>query len=86
MKIRAFWDVAPCSLGEDRRFRGAYYLHHRPDDEVLTSQTSIYSETTRRYIPEGSNLRIDTSSISILSDYRLDYRDSIPGRIRVLFL
>jgi hypothetical protein len=30
MKIRAFWDVAPCSLiGVDRRFRGLYCLHHQ---------------------------------------------------------
>jgi hypothetical protein len=28
-KIRAIWDVALCSLvGVDRRFRGAYCLHH----------------------------------------------------------
>jgi len=32
MKIRAFWDVAPCSLGVDRRFRGAYCLHHQGVD------------------------------------------------------
>jgi hypothetical protein len=33
MKIRAFWDVAPCSLvGIDRRFRGAYCLHHQDED------------------------------------------------------
>jgi hypothetical protein len=32
MKMSAFWDVAPCRLLEvDRHFRGAYYLHHRPD-------------------------------------------------------
>jgi hypothetical protein len=29
MKIRAFWDIAPCSLGVDRHFRGAYCLHHQ---------------------------------------------------------
>jgi hypothetical protein len=29
VKIRAFWDVAPCSLGVDRYFRGAYYLHNQ---------------------------------------------------------
>jgi hypothetical protein len=29
-KFRVFWDVAPCSHVEvDRRFRGAYCLHHR---------------------------------------------------------
>jgi hypothetical protein len=33
MKIRAFWDVALCSLTEvHQRFRGAYGLHHGPDD------------------------------------------------------
>jgi hypothetical protein len=30
VKFRVFWDVAPCSHVEvDRRFRGAYCLHHR---------------------------------------------------------
>jgi hypothetical protein len=29
VKIRAFWDIALCSLGVDRRFRGAYCLHHQ---------------------------------------------------------
>jgi hypothetical protein len=29
-EIRAFWDIAPCSLiGVDRSFRGAYCLHHQ---------------------------------------------------------
>jgi hypothetical protein len=59
MKIGAFWDVTPCSLfGVDRRFRGAYNLHYRPDEEaVRTSETSVYSkETTGRYIQEDSNL------------------------------
>jgi hypothetical protein len=33
MKFRVIWDVVPCSHVEvDRRFRGAYCLHHRPDD------------------------------------------------------
>jgi hypothetical protein len=33
-KMNIFWVVALCSLVEfDRRFRGAYCLHHRPDDE-----------------------------------------------------
>jgi hypothetical protein len=32
LKMRAFWDIAPCNLvGVDRRFRGAYCLHHHPD-------------------------------------------------------
>jgi hypothetical protein len=61
MEIRAFWDISPCSLGVDRRFRGAYCLHRQGDEgwwlALRTSETSVYSnETTRRYIPEGSNL------------------------------
>jgi hypothetical protein len=33
MKTTAFWDLAPCSPDEvDRRFRGAYCLHHQDDD------------------------------------------------------
>jgi hypothetical protein len=32
LKIRAFWDIATCSLaGVDRRFRGAYCLHYQSD-------------------------------------------------------
>jgi hypothetical protein len=64
-KIRAFWDIAPCSLVVvDRRFRGSYCLHHQGDEFIVLimeavhiSETSIsYNETTRRNIPEVSNL------------------------------
>jgi hypothetical protein len=54
MKIRAFWDVAPCSLEVDRRFTSAMMM-----EAVRTSETSVYSnETTWRYIPEGCNLHV----------------------------
>jgi hypothetical protein len=59
MTMRAFWDVAPCSMGEvDRRFRNAYCLKALMIEGVRTSETSVYFETTRRYIPE-SYLRLD---------------------------
>jgi hypothetical protein len=33
MKIRVFWDVAPCNLvGVERRFRVTYCLHHEGHD------------------------------------------------------
>jgi hypothetical protein len=67
-KLRAFWDIAPCSLvGVDRLFRGAYCLHRQGDygfitmmmEAVRTSETSVYfNETTRRYIPEGCHLQV----------------------------
>jgi hypothetical protein len=38
LKMRAVWDTVPCSFaGVDRRFIGAYRLHHlRPDDTGST--------------------------------------------------
>jgi hypothetical protein len=51
MKVSAFWDIAPCSLIEvDRRFTLMM-------EAVHTSEMSVYSETTRQYIPEESNLQ-----------------------------
>jgi hypothetical protein len=44
-----FWDVAACSYDEgDRRFRGAYCLHHQGETYVH------FNVTTRFYIPENS--------------------------------
>jgi hypothetical protein len=35
MKMAVFWDLAPCSLVDiNQCFRGAYFLHHHPDDSV----------------------------------------------------
>jgi hypothetical protein len=53
MKLRVFWDVAPCNHVEvDRLFRGVYCLRHRPDDGVHTSETTVnFNVTTRRCIP-----------------------------------
>jgi hypothetical protein len=31
-KLAAFWDIAPCNLVGDRRFRGAYCLDHQGDE------------------------------------------------------
>jgi hypothetical protein len=50
LKMRAFWDIVPCSLRADWHFRGAYCLHHQG------YEMSVYSETAWRYIPEASHL------------------------------
>jgi hypothetical protein len=63
MKMAVFWDVAPCSLVDtDRRFRGAYCLHHQGlitlmMDAVSSSETlvNIY-QTTRSNFSEDSHL------------------------------
>jgi hypothetical protein len=62
MKMKAFRDIAPCSHVEvDRRFRGAYSLHHQfalMMETVGISETSVsFYETTRRNIPEGRQLQ-----------------------------
>jgi hypothetical protein len=50
MKMKAFWDIALCSLVE---------FISLMMEAVRTSETSVYSnETTRRYVPEGSHLNI----------------------------
>jgi hypothetical protein len=43
----------------DRRFKGVYSLHHRlmMMDAACTSETSVYSNKTWRYIPEGCRLQ-----------------------------
>jgi hypothetical protein len=41
VKIRAFWDIALCSLRVDRRFRGVYCLH-RQDDEFSWNVINHY--------------------------------------------
>jgi hypothetical protein len=57
MKIRAFWDVAPCSLGIDLCFGGAYCLHHHCDHSshlwnvsLLWDYTALHS--SRLYLHE----------------------------------
>jgi hypothetical protein len=42
-----FWDILPCKMIVDRRFRGAYWLHHQG--------TSVDNHFTREYIPEDTS-------------------------------
>jgi hypothetical protein len=55
IKMRVFWDIAPCSLDDlDRRFRQFIVLMMQV---VRISETSVcFNETTRRYIPENCHL------------------------------
>jgi hypothetical protein len=73
MKMNAFWDTVPCSLVEVyRRFRGAYYLHHRPDDrrnkhlwkvgKILPDYTARHP---RRHSSSTEILFINVSSITV---------------------
>jgi hypothetical protein len=50
VKVDSLWDIAPCNLVKDDRFRGACCLHCQGVDGVRTSETSVYFETTRRYL------------------------------------
>jgi hypothetical protein len=44
MKMRVFWDIAPCSLfGAARRFRSAYCLHHQGDPPDYGSYTHLWN-------------------------------------------
>jgi hypothetical protein len=68
MMMTVFWDVAPCCFAEVyRRFRGPCCLHHQGDESGVialmmvaasTSETSVnFYQTTRRNIPQDSNLQ-----------------------------
>jgi hypothetical protein len=71
MKFRILWDVLPCSqVDVDRRFRGAYCLHHQRD-AARTSETSVYIYlTTWQYIPEDSKLQLHVQLFSKHTLYR----------------
>jgi hypothetical protein len=50
-KIRTFWDVALCSLiGIDRRFRGAYCLHHQDYELPLLLNSGFSNESYRTLV------------------------------------
>jgi hypothetical protein len=55
--MRTFWDIAPCSLGVEGRFRDAYCLRQRD----VPYKISVYTETTWHYIPKGYHLHIRCS-------------------------
>jgi hypothetical protein len=65
MKMRDFRDLAQpcCFTGADRCFRGASIITLMME-AVRTPEMSVYSETTRHYIPEGSPSSHYTSSLS----------------------
>jgi hypothetical protein len=55
MKFRfVFWDVLPCKIIDDLRFRGTCCLHHQATmtEAARTSETSVDNYFTRQYIPE----------------------------------
>jgi hypothetical protein len=58
MNIIVFWDVLPCKIIVDRRFGGAYCLHHQGSlmmEAVCTSETSVDNHFTWQYIPEDNS-------------------------------
>jgi hypothetical protein len=47
LKMRVFWDIAPCSLvGVDRRFRGVYCLYYLMMEALHTLEMSVFSNKT----------------------------------------
>jgi hypothetical protein len=54
-----FWDVLPCKIIVDRRFRGTFCLHNQGSSLIMeaarTSETSVDNYFTRQYIPEDNS-------------------------------
>jgi hypothetical protein len=52
MKINVFWGVASCSLVETgRRFKGAYCLHQKGDEQAPLKRRSILPDYKARNTP-----------------------------------
>jgi hypothetical protein len=73
MKFRTvFWDVLPCKIIVDRRFRGTCCLHHQGVHSFLmleaarTSVTSVYNYFTRKYILEDNSEKEFNMPITLL--------------------
>jgi hypothetical protein len=52
-----FWDILPCKMIVDRRFRGAYCLLMM--EAVCTSETSLENNFTRQSISEDNSEQAD---------------------------
>jgi hypothetical protein len=64
MKNAVFWDVAPCRSCVNRRFGGTFRLHLQGTlkmEEIRSSETSVYTRSTRRHIPEDDILQLNNS-------------------------
>jgi hypothetical protein len=55
MKFRVFWDVEPCGHVEvDRRFRGAYCLHHQKTLKLSETLSVLLRELHLLGVSENS--------------------------------
>jgi hypothetical protein len=53
MKMRSYWGIVPCSLvGVDRRFRGAYCLHHQVNELyfVFVKQSGVTAGCNHNFL------------------------------------
>jgi hypothetical protein len=61
MKFRfVFWDILPCKVIVDRRFRGTCCLRHQSEGALMieaarTSEMLVDNYFTRQYIPEDKS-------------------------------
>jgi hypothetical protein len=87
MKIRAFWDISPCSLvGVDRRFRGMYCLHHHHQSDDDGGSTHLWNVGLLQWDYTAVYPRRLQSSYSLvwepeISQHRLCLRTSYWGNI-----
>jgi hypothetical protein len=72
-----FCDILPCKMIVERRFRGAYCLHH---------QTSVDNNFTRHYIPEDNSEHhtrrrenLKSQNLSIFLSHGFDINAALPN-------
>jgi hypothetical protein len=59
MKNAVFWDMAPCRSCVNRRFEGSSLVDFSTlmMEAIRSSETSVYTRSTRRHIQEDGILR-----------------------------
>jgi hypothetical protein len=63
MKMRAFWDIASCSLvAVDRRFWSAYCFHHQGDDLTL----QVHNDDWCKYCIHFKSFNVCHSEITLV--------------------
>jgi hypothetical protein len=80
MKLKfVFWDVLPCEIIVDRRFRGTCCLLIALMEAARTSETSVDNYFTRQYISEGkSELKSLACSSRFINNLLVSLNPSLP--------
>jgi hypothetical protein len=65
--MTAFWDTALIGLGIDRRFRGAYCIHHQGDEPAFIITLTMESVLSLKHLSTTVRLHSALSQKAVIS-------------------